>query len=70
MLSVKLFVSNIPGRHSQANVRCTRWDDTMKIWGWVRGQVKLHHKDCQFLIRTDLAHEPQLKDESQLSPYT
>ena len=35
---------------------------TMKIWGW----VKLHHKDCQCLIGTDLAHEPQLEDESQL----
>ena len=60
--SVKLFVSSILGMHSQANGHCTGWDGTMEIWGW----VKLHHNDCQFLIRTDLAHEPQLKDESQL----
>ena len=60
--SVKLFMSNIPSRHFQANVSCTGWDDTMKTWSW----VKLHHNDCQVLIRTDLAHEPQLKDESQL----
>ena len=62
--SVKLFMSNIPSRHSQANGSGTGWDDTIELWGW----VKLHHKDCQFLICTDLAqcHEPQLNDESQL----
>ena len=47
--AVKLFVSNIAGRQdSEAKDLCkiARWDNAMKIWDW----VKLHHKDCQFVI--------------------
>ena len=60
--STMLFVSNISGRQdSLGKDRCTRRDDTMKPWDW----IKLHHKNCQVLIRTDLVCEPQLvRDDS------